>query len=1129
MHLIRPFRAGPAPGVGDLVALGERSSRLGDQGAFVGGPGQTGGVGDRGRRPVVASGGFAPIYSELEALLEGPADGRVKGNAFELVVQWFLLNDPLYGLADGEVRLWTDAPEWRWERRDLGTDLLGRRADGSLVAVQAKAWRRDHSVTKAEVDSFLADSNRPQVAERIFATTSDRIAANARATLGGQEKPVTLITFATLAESDVVWPASLAELKRELQGPSPAPVAPTVLRPYQQAIVDRVVDVMEGGVTRGTVLMACGTGKTLTGQRISEGLESQRTLVLFPSLMLLKQTLQSWARNADQDRGFTWLAVCSDETVAPGADSPVDSVLDLGIPNVTTDPRHIEGFLRGRGRKVVFATYQSAQQVAAALAGTRLKFDLMLCDEAHRMARVVRTNIAAEQDGFTLPLRDDAIPARRRLFLTATPRVYSSRIKKTAAEAGQESLVYSMDDHAAFGPVVAEYSFRDAINGVGSDTGPVLADYRVLAVVVTEEEIEDLIRRRRLVAVTRSDGAVLDVPDAATLATHVAVMKAMESRRLGIGSLITYHHTIKQAREFQETHNRYRQAIHRRPIRTGLVTGKDPAYLRPEKLKILEDGRGKAIVSNARCLTEGIDVPLLDGVAFVNPRSSVIDIVQAVGRAMRKPVDSNKAMGYVIVPVFLTGRLTATFAGDTAGTPGLRRAADLVTDTNAAFAPIIEVLQNLRSMDGALTDQIRRLKTRRAAEPDGPSPALDEIDQDLHLEILTTTLTDRSDTAEGVQLGATTVDLKALTRAVHVAAIDRILNSVGEDWWARLGEAQRFRSTHKRPPTSESADPIEKSLGKWEQEQRTAFRQGHLAAERVNALEGLAQWEWQPIDAQWERNYSELTAWLNEKGRFPGSSKSDPRARQLNLWILSQRAALRAGRLTPERKARLEDIPGWSWKPHSDAWDRNYEAARQFRDRTGRAPSQIADDPMEVGIGIWEQSQRTAYNVGKQRLTLERIARLEQLSGWTWNRVDEAWDARYEAARKFRLTTGAPPGLGKSATDEERDLASWETNQRQHHRAGRLPSERVVRLEALPGWSWNPTRHQWLTSYRQYADFVRRHGRKPNKHRDDPKEQALGAWANSQRISHRVGRLDPEQIQLLESLPGWFWQRNRPD
>jgi predicted helicase len=349
-------------------------------------------------------------FAELLSCLDSRPD--VRGRQFERICAWFLRSAPEYRRRFRKVWLWSEWPDA--PAADAGIDLVAEEYRGGLWAIQAKAYDPHYAIKKADVDSFLSESSRPDFDYRLLIATTDRLGARARRTLDDQREPVGYLLRSQLELAQVDWPASPDDLRPR----RPAPKKPL---PHVQQAVRATVKGLEH-TDRGQLLMACGTGKTLAAMWIAERLESMRTLVLVPSLSLLAQTLREWTANAS--RPFEYLAVCSDETVA-GTDEFVSHTSELGWP-VTTEPELIASFLRCRKRRVVFATYQSSPQIAAAYHDGRVpRLGLVVADEAHRCAGRVGS-------AFTTILDSEQIKSKHRLFMTATPRLFTPRVRNEA-------------------------------------------------------------------------------------------------------------------------------------------------------------------------------------------------------------------------------------------------------------------------------------------------------------------------------------------------------------------------------------------------------------------------------------------------------------------------------------------------------------------------------------------------------------------------------------------------------------------------------------------------------------------------------------------------------------------------
>jgi predicted helicase len=514
------------------------------------------------------------------------------------------------------VWLWKEWPD-RESDTEVGIDLVAEDYNGQLWAVQAKAYAEDRDIPKSELNKFLSESNQARFSQRLLIATTDGLHHIARRTMAAQEKHVSFVGLSDLREADeyLEWPDSPYDLR-----PSPPP-SPSEPRDYQLEAISNVVEGFENA-DRGQLIMACGTGKTLTSLFIKEKLAAQRTLVLLPSLSLLKQTLRVWSANKGDD--FVPLPVCSDSTVSRDTDAAVMYASDLGVP-VTTDPTDIAAFLRERGPRVVFSTYQSSPQIAAAFKLGRVPaFDLVIADEAHRCAGPVSSDFAAILD-------PAGIKAHRRLFMTATPRYFTGRV---ILEAKQLDFAYaSMDDDEKFGPVFHRLGFSESIRR------GLLTDYQVAVIGVDDATYREWTARGTLVT-TDGKSAV----SARTLAGQIGLVKAM--RKYNLQRTISFHSRVNSAKRFAASmYDVFKwmpsTELPAGPLWAEHASGEMSAGDRGrliERLTRLEEGEC-GLLSNARCLAEGVDVPSLDGVAFIDPRRSEVDIVQAVGRAIRLAPD----------------------------------------------------------------------------------------------------------------------------------------------------------------------------------------------------------------------------------------------------------------------------------------------------------------------------------------------------------------------------------------------------------------------------------------------------------------------------------------------------------
>jgi predicted helicase len=567
-------------------------------------------------------------WGDFAAQLAARTD-KEKGDLFEELTRACLLLEPGYRTRLAHVWLLREVPHSIRERlglpaEDKGIDLVAETKGGEYWAVQCK-YRADtaHNLTFREISTFgsLTFGVCRGFSFGLICSTTERITE-----VVAKQENLGLRTLDAWQDLD----AEFFREARELGGkraPRPTPLAP---RPHQKAVLrDAVAHYVKHKARRGKLIMPCGSGKSLAAYWIAERLGAKRILVAVPSLALIRQTLKVWSRESvARGREVDWRCVCSDETAGQGDRDDV-SVLrqDLGVPCLTDVPA-LAHWLKGArgGRTVVFTTYQSGEVLARAARRASFTFDLAIFDEAHK-------TVGARDKLFSHLLSDRNLSARRRLFMTATERRYQ----------GDSDEVLSMEDPKTYGETFHQLSFRKALEY----KPPILSDYKILTLFVSREEVADLIRSNAFVR-PKCPRWPREV-EAEMLASLIALRKAMAEHP--IRHAVNFHGSIRRAELFKAHNEAYSRAFPRqgRPA-VFHVSGKTPTGTRSAVLKEYAENH-KALITNARCLTEGVDVPGIDCVLIADPRRSAVDIVQAVGRALR-PAKGNPALVHV-------GRLVA--------------------------------------------------------------------------------------------------------------------------------------------------------------------------------------------------------------------------------------------------------------------------------------------------------------------------------------------------------------------------------------------------------------------------------------------------------------------------------------
>lgn len=637
---------------------------------------------------------FEQLILDLRALSINKAE---QGTRFEKLMKQFFLTDKLYAELYETVWLWKEFP-YNAGKHDSGIDLVAKRKGlEEYCAIQCKFYAANYSVSKDDVDTFLSASGKSfwvngvetRYTERIIVSTTDKWTSTAEDTIVGQKPSVNRIRLQDLKESSIDWKSfSLANPENMKRS------ALKVLRPHQREALDDVLHGFENA-DRGKLIMACGTGKTFTSLRIAEAMLKGKGNVLFlvPSISLLNQSLTEWTAQTKYD--FSVYAICSD----PKASKVADSIVDTAIP-ATTDVNKLTVHYKLNGKAdsihFFFSTYQSIDVIAAFQQRTGIEFDLIICDEAHRTTGVTLAD--EDESSFVKVHDDDFIHAKKRLYMTATPRIYGDESKAKANNSN--AVLCSMDDESIYGPQFHSLGFSSAV-----ELG-LLSDYKVLVLAVDEAYVS---RTLQNLLTNRDNELTLD--DSVKI---VGCLNGLSKRTIYEGDVdgfasdpapmkraVAFSSTIAGSKKFVQLFRAIQdeymlRGYDNRVVNVELdhVDGKSDALFRKGRIDWLKEDipEGQChVLSNARCLSEGIDVPALDAVMFLNPRNSIVDIVQSVGRVMRKTEGKN--FGYIILPI---------------GIPAGVAPEDALSDNNK-YKIVWDVLQALRAHDDRFNNTINKI------------------------------------------------------------------------------------------------------------------------------------------------------------------------------------------------------------------------------------------------------------------------------------------------------------------------------------------------------------------------------------------------------------------------------------
>lgn len=664
-----------------------------------------------------------PFLSILEKYRKISFSQKDKGERFERLMKAYLLTDPKYADKFKKVWLWSEFPgRDDLGGQDTGIDLVAVTNAGDYWAIQCKCYQETTTIDKPAVDSFLSTSSRTfkdvetlkttSFAQRLWISTSNKWGPNALQAIQNQKPPVVRLNLGDLINAPVNW----EDIENGITGEQ-ARTPKKQLRPHQKDALDKTHEYFKDH-DRGKLIMACGTGKTFNSLRIAEKETDGKGLILFlvPSIALLGQTLNAWT--ADAEEPINPICICSDPEITKKRkqvdDVDLSSVIDLAFP-ASTDVNTILYQFRAlqynkkAGMTVVFSTYQSIEVIAKAQRALAnelpqyAQFDLIVCDEAHRTTGVKLAD--EDESAFTKVHDNEFIKAKKRLYMTATPRLYDVNTQSKAAQA--EATLWSMDNTQYYGDEIYRIGFGEAVQK------DLLTDYKVLILTLSENDVPPLIQN-----MIRNGETEINIDDVSKL---VGCINALSKQVLGDEGIIkstdptpmkravAFCSTIANSKSITQTFNATSEpyiselpkenALQTVSVASKHIDGTMSATTREELLNWLKDEPEEnecRILTNVRCLSEGVDVPSLDSVMFLSARNSQVDVVQSVGRVMRKA--PNKKYGYIIIPVVVPSEITAEEA----------------LNDNERFKVVWTVLNALRAHDDRFNATVNKIELNKS-------------------------------------------------------------------------------------------------------------------------------------------------------------------------------------------------------------------------------------------------------------------------------------------------------------------------------------------------------------------------------------------------------------------------------
>jgi len=976
----------------------------------------------------------------------------VAGKLFEYFAKGYFIIEPEQNQLYKNVWLFDEIPlkikeQLSFPLRDFGIDLLLQDYQNRYYAVQCKFKNDEQSILQWSKDKLGNAFGLAEKCDYVLVFTN---ASNVHSVAKDREKFkfVGYSDLLNIKEEDI---EGIRIYHQSFTKPVFKKLNPL---PHQEKAISEVLAYYKEN-DRGQLILPCGAGKTLTALWINERLSAKKTLVLFPSLALLRQFKTEWSRNRNSD--FEYICICSEKDIDKNnEDSTVTHTYEI-TGEVTTNPDRVNSFLISNNPKIVFSTYQSLGVIETALKkNIHFNFDLIICDEAHRTAGSKANNL------FTLVHDNKRIRGDKRLYMTATPKVVSNNLKTRLGE--DYDLLCDMSNPEIFGGEASRMSFWTAIQE------KILVDYKIIGIGVTHKQIKEFIEKRRYVTSKYSIDEI-----AHNYALDIAMNKynAFHS--------ITFHHRVKLAKEFSERHNLF----FLNTVYSQYVEGNQPTSYRASVLNEFRNS-SKGVVSNARCLTEGVDVPTIDLIYFCDPKTSKIDIVQASGRALRKDWHGTKKEGYIVVPIF--------------------HYKDDDVEKEIEKKPYF---QNLISVIRSLCDQDERLQAEIDSIAFNKGQAVSK-----RIEI-----TYNDDEVEKI------IKLEGLEKKVRDFLFEQIIEKTRNIWNVRFQQLKEYIAEFGNSTISKGNLEY-RALYYWAGNLRKYYYLGTLDKKKIRRLNEIG-FDWKgenrreitDLDELWRESYNKLVHYFkeNNNSNVPARYSKD---KPLGTWCVSQRVKRNENKLDDWQIELLEKLD-FNWKP-KNRFEKFIELLEKYYQENG--DYRIKHSETRYGkLPKWVNAYRTIYNTGVLdsegnikgqggTLLKEQIEYLDS-KGFLWaERI--SWDERYE-----QLTTYFNEnGHSNVTTTEDISLYTWCNHQKNNKE--KLSEEQIEKLSKVKfSYEINRTNTDdaFLEKLIELSDYFKE--RKTFYIKQNDKEYGkLRYWLSIVKKEYNAGSLSDEKFDLLKDI-----------
>ncbi|MEN8810237.1 MAG: Helicase associated domain protein, partial [Flavobacteriales bacterium] len=945
------------------------------------------------------------------------------GKIFEVFTKYYFLTAPEVDGLYSQVWLYDEIPLDVKNSLDLGTveygiDLLLKTTNEKYIAVQCK-FKNDET-SKLNWSSDKISNLFAYCPKADGYIVFSNCASLDKVSLSRQDN----FSFFSIGHLLEIEPIAFTNIHQLLKNAEPKErVFFKPLDHQQKAINECVQWFTEGEETRGQLILPCGAGKTFTSLWIKEKLESNKTLVLIPSLALLRQIKNEWSKQ--RKTKYQYLCVCSEKDIdKDNTDSIVTHTYEIG-GNVTTEPNEIISFLQNdTEEKVIFSTYQSLPSIAEAIENTEIIFDFVFCDEAHKTAGI-------SKGVFGLVHNNSKIPAKRRLYATATPRIVKESIKKKLGD--DLKYTHDMNDPETFGEEFYRMSFKDAIDE------NILVDYKIVAIGVNDLQLANYLQERRYVDKNISIDEVAN-----NYALDYVMTKYIANHAL------TFHSRVKLAKEFALRHSKLFNKT-----TSFSVDGTQATSIRNQILNEFKNSE-KAIISNSRCLTEGVDVPTIDLVYFSDPKNSKVDIIQAVGRALRKK--KGKKLGYIVVPIYHSNNAEVENS-----------------ISQGSFKNLLQVIRSLCDQDERLQDEINSIAFGKGKKGSKKIDIISSFDEEID-----------------------SLHLIGFEDKLQESLFDQIIYKTSNNWDIWFLELKNYLELNDDYPSKKD----NKDLYAWVSQQRNKRNKGQLKFDEIKKLNSI-NFAWNIIDYKWDKAFESFQEY-SKTNIFPPCKGID--SDNLVKWYKYQQTCINENKIiSVEQKNKFLKIDNQFQGPAiRKKWIPLYEELVNYRkSNPTKWPTRSKLNPTEreIKLNSFCQSIRARYR--KNELGNYWFDKMSSI-GFNFEGHLANWYAKFE---EYYALVESKKSV--SVNDIGQTPYAWIMLQIKKDDNNELSAKQSEDFSKIRSYF-----KTWEEQFENIKIWTIENGKLPLR----TTQKEFHSWLLSQRSVFQNGNLTEEQIKKLESI-----------